>query len=480
MKEITPTTIETVLGEYEYARNTPEIQNAFDFIQEYLSGENLEHSVEVTEILLRLNLCKLTVNVGQLHRLYSIKPDLKEIIQEKFGDEVVGMLDNFLDFKKLSYSKIEEGDAENFRRLLLAVSKDLRILFVKLADHYIHLRELSKRNLPVPPYLIRETFEIYAPIANRMGLTWLKSELEDIAFALEQPDVYQDIVHKLNERFSIENTHVDRIVNQIKAALDKNNIEAEVSWRKKHIYSIYNKMVKRNLNFEEIYDIVGIRVVAITEGACYVALGLIHRLWTPIPGKFKDYIALPKANGYQSLHTTAMHYDGTQLEFQIRTERMNNIAEDGVASHWSYKENSKDSNRMRRKTLNDHFQWLKQLLEGVQDNSDPTEFINTFKQQIFPDDIYTLTPQGKVLRLIRGATPIDFAFAVHTDIGLRYLYAKVNNGMVADDYPLKNGDVVEIHTSGDSRIDDELLFYAKTNKAKVNIKQYLKQHNLFK
>jgi len=233
-------------------------------------------------------------------------------------------------------------------------------------------------------------------------------------------------------------------------------------------------MKKRNISFDEVYDIVGIRIVTNTEGACYVALGLIHRLWTPIPGKFKDYIAFPKANGYQSLHTTVMHYDGTRVEFQIRSESMNHVAEDGVAAHWSYKENSLMSKKIRKKALNDHFQWLKQLLEGLQDNQDPTEFFLHFRQQIEPDDIYTLTPKGQVVRLMKGSTPIDFAFSIHTDIGLRYCYAKVNNRIEPDDYELKNGDVVEIGTTGDSRLDSSFLHLAKTNKARVKIKQVLK------
>ncbi len=466
---------DVLLKKFEYARKNNDIVKALHLVEEMLSEEDLEYALRSAEVVLSLNLCEVTVLVALLRRLFFHKPEIRPKIKKMFSANVLELLERYEAFNNLSDRGIRKTEnAESFRQLLLATSKDPRLIFICLADHFAKIDYLFRHQLPDTEDVSKETLEIYAPIAGRMGITWLKNRIEDTAFALLQPEIYRELEAKMKERCQLKDHQFSRIVEDVHKALEEAGIAAQVSWRRKHLYSVFEKMQKQNISFDEVYDLLGIRIMTETEGACYVALGIIHRLWTPIPGKFKDYIALPKSNGYQSLHTTVIHYDGTRLEFQIRSEEMDHIAEEGLAAHWSYKENL-TSKGVKNKAMTDHYLWMRQLLDGLQECDDPLLFVNYFRDHILPEDIYTLTPRGRVIRLPVGSTPIDFAFAVHTEIGIHYLYGRINNQIVPDDYILRNGDVVEIATGKEPRIDSELLNLAQSNRARSRIRQYLKE-----
>jgi RelA/SpoT family (p)ppGpp synthetase len=364
----------------------------------------------------------------------------------------------------------EDAQAENFRKMLLAMARDVRVILIKLADRLHNMRTLDA----VPPAkrrrVARETMEIYAPIANRLGLNALFHELQELSFAHLYPLRYRVLVKATRAARGNRREVVGKIEGQVKARLGDARIAAVVSGREKHLYSIYRKMIEKHLSFSEVHDIYGLRVVVKDVATCYLALGTLHALYKPVPGKFKDYIAIPKGNGYQSLHTALIGPYGVPLEVQIRTEQMHRLAEAGVASHWMYKESGDSLSELQKKT----HQWLQSLLEIQNQSGDPHEFLETVKVDLFPDEVYVFTPAGKILPLPRGATAVDFAYQVHTDIGNRCVAARVNGELVPLRTELHNGERVEIITASHAKPNPAWLQYVRTGKARANIRHFLK------
>src|SRR6267143_276411 len=369
-----------------------------------------------------------------------------------------------------AYRFSEAAQAENFRKMLLAMARDVRVILIKLADRLHNMRTLGA----VPPAkrrrIARETMEIYAPIANRLGLNSLYHELQELAFSHLYPSRYKVLAKATKAARGNRREMIGRTLEAVKRKLSESGIEASVQGREKHVYSTYRKMIEKHLSFSEVHDIFGCRVVVKDVPACYLALGALHSLYKPIPGKFKDYIAIPKANGYQSLHTDLIGPYGVPVEVQMRTEQMHRIADSGVASHWIYKDDTDKLSELQKQT----HRWLQSLLEIQHQSGDPQEFLEHVKVDLFPDEVYVFTPKGKILSLPRGATAVDFAYAVHTDIGNRCVAAKVNGELVPLRTELRNGDRVEIITASHAKPNPGWLQYVRTAKARSNIRHFLK------
>jgi GTP pyrophosphokinase len=353
--------------------------------------------------------------------------------------------------------------------MIVAMAKDIRVILIKLADRLHNMRTL--RSLPPEKQkrIAQETLDIYAPLANRLGISRIKTELEDLAFLYLNPEAYKDLAQKVNQRRIERESYINELIEIIKRQLAEHGYKGEVKGRPKHFYSIYQKMEKQGISFEEVYDLIAIRIITDTKVNCYAILGLIHSLWTPVPGRFKDFIGVPKSNLYQSLHTTVIGPKGERVEFQIRTEEMHRLAEEGIAAHWRYKEKSAVSQREEQQ-----FAWLRQLLEWQRDLPDAKEFMETVKGDLFPDVVYVFTPRGDVKELPQGSTPVDFAFSVHTDIGHQCVGAKVNGKIVPLKHVLRNGDKIEVITQTGHTPSRDWLKFVKTSKARTRIKAWLK------
>ncbi|MGH9578178.1 MAG: RelA/SpoT family protein, partial [Terriglobales bacterium] len=364
----------------------------------------------------------------------------------------------------------EDAQAENFRKMLLAMARDVRVILIKLADRLHNMRTLAAVAPAKRRRVARETMEIYAPIANRLGLNELFHELQELAFSHTHPMRYRVLAKATRSARGNRREVVGKIEAAIKARLAEAGVAASISGREKHIYSIYRKMIEKHLSFSEVHDIYGFRVVVKDQPTCYLALGVLHGLYKPVPGKFKDYIAIPKANGYQSLHTALIGPYGVPVEIQLRTEEMHRLAEAGVASHWMYKSDADSLSEMQKKT----HQWLQSLLEIQSQSGDSQEFLEHVKVDLFPDEVYVFTPKGRILSLPRGATAVDLAYAVHTDIGNKCVAAKVNGELVPLRTELRNGDRIEIITTGYAKPNPAWLQYVRTGKARSNIRHFLK------
>ena len=439
-----------------------------------VSGEPyLNHIIEVAHILTDMQMDVVTVIAGILHDTVEDTLTTLDKIKELFGDEVATLVDGVTKIGKISFDRQgmsgEERQAENFRKMIIAMAQDIRVIMIKLADRLHNMRTLSVLSPEKRTKIAQETMDIYAPIANRLGIGWIKTELEDLAFNYLKPVPYKE----LQERLTTEKEERERYIHEVKAIIEKRlaeyNLKAEVTGRPKHLYSIHTKMLKDGLSFEHIYDILAFRIMVSTVKECYEALGIIHSTWKPIPGRFKDYIAIPKPNMYQSLHTSVIGPYGERMEIQIRTEEMHKIAEEGIAAHWRYKEGKamleKDDKR---------FAWLRQMLELQKDMRDAKEFMDTMKMDLFSEEVFVFTPKGTVKELPKGASPVDFAYAVHTDIGHRCSAAKVNGRLVPLKYQLKNGDTVEIITSPNHTPSKDWLKFVITSRAKARIRQWIK------
>jgi len=353
--------------------------------------------------------------------------------------------------------------------MILAMAKDIRVILIKLADRLHNMRTLNFLPQEKTIELAQETLDIYAPLANRLGIFWMKGELEDLSLRYLRPEVYHHLEEKIARREKETEKYVKEVIEIIKNKLKEFAVKAEMQGRSKHLYSIYRKMQLQNLDFDQIYDLVGSRIIVENVRACYETLGIIHSLWKPIPGRFKDYIAMPKANMYQSLHTTVLGPGGKRIEVQIRTQEMHRIAEQGIAAHWKYKE-GKDIERKD----DEQFAWLRQLLEWQQDLKDPREFLDIVKIDLFPEEVYVFTPKGAVKQLPQGATPVDFAYSIHTEIGHQCVGARVNGRLVSLKYQLKNGDIVEITTSPQHKPSKDWLRFVKTSRARTKINHWIK------
>jgi guanosine-3',5'-bis(diphosphate) 3'-pyrophosphohydrolase len=439
--------------------------------QKRQSGEPyVSHPLAVAEILAGWRLDGQTLMAAFLHDVMEDASITKAEISDTFGRPVAELVDGVSKLDKIEFQSAEDAQAGNFRKMLLAMARDVRVILIKLADRLHNMRTLGA----VPPAkrrrIARETMEIYAPIANRLGLNALYHELEELAFSHLHPLRYSVLAKATKAARGNRREVISKTESAIKAKLADSGIEAAVTGREKHLYSTYKKMVEKHLSFSEVHDIYGFRVVVKTVPACYLALGALHALYKPIPGKFKDYIAIPKANGYQSLHTALIDPYGLPVEVQIRTEHMHHVAESGVASHWMYKDEEDSLSDLQKQA---HL-WLQSLLEIQNQSGDSAEFLEHVKVDLFPDEVYVFTPKGRIMSLPRGATAVDFAYAVHTDIGNRCVAAKVNGELVPLRGELRNGDRVEIITASHAKPNPAWLQYVRTGKARANIRHFLK------
>ena len=437
------------------------------------SGEPyIIHPVETAKILAQLGMDEQTLVAGLLHDVVEDTPYTEEQLTEEFGSEVALLVDGVTKLGNLVFETKEEAQAENMRKMFLAMSKDIRVLIIKLSDRLHNMRTIDY----MPPNKIkekcRETLEIYAPLANRLGMFNMKFELEDIALKHLEPEFYSNLAKQINQRKEEREQQINKIIEQLKGALDKLNIHYEVKGRSKHFYSIYRKMRDKHKQLDEIFDLMAVRVLVDTVKDCYAVLGVVHTMWRPIPGRFKDYIAMPKSNMYQSLHTTVFGDDEHPFEIQIRTYEMHQIAEYGIAAHWKYKEGIKSDQEEGK------LAWLRQTLEWNKDMDDSKEFMETLKMDLFSNQVFVFTPAGKVIELPAGSTPIDFAYKIHSAVGNKCIGAKINGKMVPIDHVLENGNIVEIITSANSKGPNiDWLKIAKSSNARNKIRQWLKKEN---
>jgi GTP pyrophosphokinase len=435
-----------------------------------LSGETyLTHPLEVAAILADMKMDIFTVASGLLHDTVEDTYTTLDEIMQTFGPEIASLVDGLTKISKITLATHEEQQAENFRKMLLAMAKDIRIVLIKLADRLHNMRTLEYLPPESQVKIAQETLDIYAPLANRLGIDRIKTELEDLSFRYLFPEEHRDLMREVAWKKEERERYIQEVSSIISEKLSSYGLVGKVSGRPKHFYSIYKKMKAQNLEFQQVYDVIAFRIILATVKDCYEALGIIHSLWKPVPGRFKDYIAMPKANGYQSLHTTVIGPYGERVEIQIRTEEMNRTAEEGIAAHWQYKEGKgiapKDSKQ---------FAWVRQLLEWQQDLRDPREFLETVKIDLFPDEVYVFTPKGDVKQFPIGSTPVDFAYSIHTQIGQQCVGAKVNGKIVPLRYQLKNGDIVEIVTSPAHQPSKDWLKFVKTSRARTKIRQWIK------
>jgi GTP diphosphokinase / guanosine-3',5'-bis(diphosphate) 3'-diphosphatase len=439
------------------------------------SGEPyLVHPLEVAGILAEMRLDEASIVTGLLHDTIEDTLATKDEISELFGSEIAELVDGVTKLSQFTAGNTqEEKQAENFRKMVVAMAKDIRVLLVKLADRTHNMRTLEHMTPEKQERIARETLDIYAPLSNRLGIQWLKSELEDLSFRYLQPAEWSDLGQKVEARAKERDKFIAEVVGIIQGKLTESAIEGDVYGRVKHLYSIYRKMRELKVDFEQIHDVIAFRVIVANVAHCYESLGLIHSLWKPVPGRFKDYIAIPKPNMYQSLHTTVIGPRAERIEIQIRTQEMHKIAEEGVAAHWAYKEGKNGAGPNAKDAAK--FGWLRQLLEWQRDLTDPTEFLETVKVDLFSDEVFVFTPKGDVKSLPRGATPVDFAYTVHSEVGERTVGAKVNGKIVPLRYKLKNGDTVEILTSPTSHPSKDWLTFVKTSRAQTRIRSFIRQ-----
>jgi len=473
------TPLETLVEEipkYQPGADLEPLQRAYRFSeashrgQQRASGEPyLSHPLEVARLLVDFKMDVTTVTAGLLHDVLEDTPTTKADLEREFGREIADLVDGVTKIGKLAFSSREERQAENFRKMLVAMARDLRVLMIKLADRLHNMRTLDY----LPPDKARkigqETLDIYAPLAHRLGMAKVKAELEDLALRALSPEDYQDLMRRVAKRRLEREADINQVIAILDRKLSEVGVEAQIRGRPKHFYSIWKKMHDQGREFDEIYDLTAVRVITGSVRDCYGSLGVVHSLWKPVQGRFKDFVAMPKVNMYQSLHTTVIGPKGDPVEIQIRTWEMHRIAEEGIAAHWLYKER-----RAGKDKLDESLVWLRQLLETQQDTKDAREFLDTVRVDLFPEEVYVFTPKGDVKALPDEATPIDFAYAVHTKVGERCVGAKVNGKLVPLRYTLKQGDIVEIVTSPNQHPSRDWLKIVKSSRARAKINQWLK------
>ncbi len=455
------------------------IGRAYDVAEEMHRGQirksgepYLIHPMNVAEILADLGMDEETIIAGLLHDVVEDTPYTNEELAKDFGAEVELLVDGVTKLGSLKFESKEERQAENLRKMFLAMSKDIRVLIIKLSDRLHNLRTINYMTHDKIIEKCRETLDIYAPLAARLGIYAMKMELEDIALKFLEPEAYYDLAEQVSERKGQREDAINNVVDQIRKTLDEIEIKCDIYGRSKHFYSIYKKMQYQHKNLDEIFDLMAVRIIVESVRDCYAVLGMVHTMWTPIPGRFKDYIAMPKPNMYQSLHTTVIGESGKPFEIQIRTYEMHRIAEYGIAAHWKYKEGiASDKEEVK-------LSWLRQALEWQKDVNDPKEFMESLKMDLFSSQVFVFTPQGDVIELPAGATPLDFAFKIHSDVGCKCVGAKVNGKMVTIDHRLENGNIIEIVTSPNAAGPSiDWLKIAKSSSARNKIRQWLKKEN---
>lgn len=467
------------LLEYNENYDVDRIGRAYDIAEEMHRGQlrksgepYLIHPLSVAQILAELGMDEATIIAGLLHDAVEDTPYTQEELVRDFGDEIGLLVDGVTKLGSLKFDSKEERQVENLRKMFLAMSKDIRVLIIKLSDRLHNLRTINYMTHDKIVEKCQETLDIYAPLAARLGIYSMKMELEDIALKFLEPEAYYDLAEQVSERKEAREDAITHIIDEMKESLDEIGIHYDIYGRSKHFYSIYKKMRFQHKNIDEIFDLIAVRIIVETVRDCYAVLGLVHTMWTPIPGRFKDYIAMPKPNMYQSLHTTVIGETGRPFEIQIRTYEMHRIAEYGIAAHWKYKEGvDTDTEEVK-------LSWLRQALEWQKDVRDPREFMESLKMDLFSSQVFVFTPQGDVIELPAGSTPLDFAFKIHTDVGCKCVGAKVNGKMVTIDHPLENGNIIEIVTSPNAAGPSiDWLKIAKSSSARNKIRQWLKKEN---
>ncbi len=447
--------------------------------QKRKSGEPyIIHPTNVAYTIAEIGLDEKTISAALLHDVVEDTDATYSDIVNEFGKEIADMVDGVTKLKQIQYASIEEKQVENYRKMFLAMGKDIRVIIIKLADRLHNMRTLEYLKRERQIAIATETMQLYAPLANRLGLYSLKWELEDLSFKYLNPKEYEELVKGIEQKRDERLKFIHKIIEDIKIQLKKQHIEAEVTGRAKHLYSIYRKMKRDNKTLDQIYDLFALRIIVNSVKDCYAALGVVHEMYNPMPGRFKDYIAVPKTNMYQSIHTTLLGEKGTPFEVQIRTWDMHRIAEYGIAAHWAYKEANYGSRKGQKnvKVENDKLAWLRETLEWQQEMQDPQEFLENLKTELFEDEVYVFTPKGQIKVLPRGATPIDFAYSVHAEIGNKMVGAKINSKMVPIITPIENGDIVEILTSENSKGPSlDWLKFVKSTSAKSKINAWFKK-----
>lgn len=455
------------------------IRKAYAFVRHHHHGQTrvsgepyVTHVQEVAFLATKLRLDVASIATALLHDIVEDTTITLADLQAEFGKEVAELVDGVTKLNQINFSSRAEAQAENFRKMLLAMARDIRVLLIKLCDRIHNMRTLEFLSESRRERIAQETLDIYAPLAHRLGISWMKSELEDSSLRFLKPAVYESIKKHVNESKRERESYIKEVVHLISRELEQNGLKGSVAGRPKHFYSIYQKMERDGLQFSEIYDVIAFRVLVPSVRDCYTALGLVHSAWKPIPGRFKDYIAMPKANNYQSLHTTVIGPKGARIEIQIRTEEMHEVAERGIAAHWIYKESSDGKRAAPRDGL--QFAWLKDLVESEKSLQDPFEFISTVKQDLFSQEVFVFSPKGDLIALAQHSTPIDFAYHIHSEVGNHCTGARVNGQQVGLSYRLRNGDTVEIVTSKTQVPNKDWLNLVQTAKAKQRIRAWLK------
>jgi len=461
---------------YNPQADTGLIARAYEFSekmhaeQRRKSGEPyFTHPLNVALIIAQLKLDVETIATALLHDVVEDTSASLDEVRAMFGAEVAELVDGVTKVSRITFLSREEKQAENFRKMVIAMARDIRVVLIKLADRLHNMRTLSHLASDRQEEIARETLEIYAPIAHRLGIYWLKSELEDMAFRYLNPTAYASLKAEVAKTMAERKEFIAAVVRILAQRLAESGVKAEVTGRPKHFYSIHTKMLEEEVSFDQIYDLIAFRIIVPTLRECYEALGVVHANWKPIPGRFKDYVALPKANMYQSLHTTVIGPRGQRMEVQIRTEEMHKIAEEGIAAHWGYKEGA---NQQMRET--ERFAWLRRLIEWQQNLKDPREFLSTVKEDLFPEEVFVFTPKGDVLAFPPGATVIDFAYRIHSQVGHHLSGARVNGKLVQLRYRLKSGDSVEVVTSDRQTPGKDWLNHAVTARARSRIRQWIR------
>jgi GTP pyrophosphokinase len=482
MAEMTNDTITTIeqlikrVQNYNPDADTDVVRRAYEFSarahegQTRQSGEPyLRHPLAVAGVLTSLKSDVTAIVAGLLHDTLEDTLATRDELEQSFGKEILQLVDGVTKIGKIKFRNYEERQAENFRKMVLSMADDIRVVLIKLADRLHNMRTLKHLSETKQQQIAQETLEIYAPLANRLGIGWIKNELEDLCLRYLKPQVYEALKARVAKRDEERQEYIEEVIALVKKALIEADVKGEVQGRPKHLYGIYQKMERQAISFEEVYDLTAIRIITDSKMNCYALLGLIHSLWRPVPGRFKDYIAIPKSNLYQSLHTTVVGPKGEHVEFQIRTEDMHRIAEDGIASHWKYKERGQIDDKEGKV-----FSWLRQLVESHQDLPDNRQFMDSVKLDLFHDVVYVFTPKGMVKEMPLGSTPVDFSYSIHTEIGDHCVGAKVNGKIVPLKYQLRSGDTVEILTSPTQVPHKDWLKFVRTPRAKTKIKHWLK------
>src|SRR5579863_8077416 len=460
------------------SEDTSLIRKAWEFCVSHHAGQTrasgepyIVHPLQVAEVLVEMKLDATAIAAALLHDAVEDTPATSEEIGERFGDQVAHIVEGVTKIDKIQFANREDRQAENVRKMLLAMVSDVRVVLIKLADRLHNMRTLEHLKPERQDAIARETMDIYAPLAHRLGMGKVRGELEDLAFRYTDPVGYEHMSEAVEARRQEGEQFLRGVEDALTDQLRENNIEARVEWRIKRLYSIYQKIQRTKSSFDQIYDFLAIRVITQDVGACYAVFGLIHALWRPVPGRIKDFIAMPRANRYQSLHTTVIGDGGHQFEVQIRTEEMHRIAEEGIAAHWKYKAGEGAVTARDEERLN----WIRQLVEWQKEMTDPNEFLSSLKMDLYPDEVYTFTPKGKVVVVPADGTPVDFAYTIHTEVGHTCVGAKVNGRMVPLRHKLRTGDIVEIVTQKDHKPSRDWLTFVKSPRARNKIKHWLNE-----